>query len=46
MITMLYINMQETKELFPEFQISLKILEKLSERNSEFMEMKKHITYI
>ena len=29
--------MQETEELFAEFQISLKILEKLSERNIELM---------
>ena len=38
--------MQETEELFAEFQISLKILEKISERNSELMGMIKHITYI
>ena len=38
--------MQETEELFAEFQISLKILEKLSERNSELMGMKEHTTYI
>ena len=40
------INMQETVELFAEFQISFKILEKLPERNSELMGMIKHITYI
>ena len=33
------INMQETVELFAEFQISFKILEKLPERNSELMGM-------
>ena len=38
--------MQETVELFAEFQISFKILEKLPERNSELMGMIKHITYI
>ena len=38
--------MQETEELFAEFQISLKILEKLMERNSELMGIIKHITYI
>ena len=38
--------MQETEELFAEFQISLKILEKIPERNSELMGMIKHITYI
>ena len=38
--------MQETKELFAEFQISLKILEKIPERNCELMGMIKHITYI
>ena len=38
--------MQETEELFAEFQISLKILEKLPKRNSELMGMKKHIMYI
>ena len=43
---MLYINMQETEELFAEFQISLKILEKIPERNSELMGMIKHIKYI
>ena len=43
---MLYINIHETEELFAEFQISLTILEKLSERNSELMGMKKHIKYI
>ena len=43
---MLIINMQETVELFAEFQISFKILEKLPERNSELMGMIKHITYI
>ena len=32
--------MQETEELFAEFQISLKILEKLSERNIELMDEK------
>ena len=43
MITICYIligmqeTMQETEELFAEFQISLKILEKLSERNIELM---------
>ena len=36
--------MQETIELFAEFQISFKILEKLPERNSELMGMIKHIT--
>ena len=40
------INMQETVELFAEFQISFKILEKLPERNSELIVMIKHITYI
>ena len=40
------INMQETVELFAEFQMSFKILEKLPERNSELMGMIKHITYI
>ena len=40
------INMQETVELFAEFQISFKILEKLSERNSELMGMIKQLTYI
>ena len=29
--------MQETEEVFAEFKISLKILEKLSERNIELM---------
>ena len=43
---MLYINMQETEELFAEFQISLKILEQIPEWNSELMGMIKHITYI
>ena len=38
--------MQETDELFAEFQISFKILYKLPERNSELMGMIKHITYI
>ena len=42
----IYINIQETEELFAEFQISLKILEKLLERNSELMGIIKHITYI
>ena len=40
------INMQETVELFAEFQMSFKILEKLPERNSELMGMIKHIMYI
>ena len=31
--------MQETVELFAEFKISFKILEKLPERNSELMGM-------
>ena len=38
--------MQETEELFAEFQISLKILEKIPEKNSELMGMLEHITYI
>ena len=38
--------MQETVELFAEFQISFKILEILPERNIELMGMIKHITYI
>ena len=38
--------MQETEELFAEFQISPKILEKFPERNSELMGKIKHITYI
>ena len=38
--------MKETVELFAEYQISFKILEKLPERNSELMGMIKHITYI
>ena len=38
--------MQETEELFAEFQISLKILEQIPEWNSELMGMIKHITYI
>ena len=37
--------MQETVELFAEFQISFKILEKLPEKNSELMGKIKHITY-
>ena len=38
--------MQETEELFAEFQISLKILEKLSDRNSELMDEKAYNVYI
>ena len=38
--------MQETDELFAEFQISFIIFYKLPERNSELMGMIKHITYI
>ena len=38
--------MQETEELFAEFQIALKILEKIPEKNSELMGMLEHITYI
>ena len=38
--------MQESEELFAEFQISPKILEKIPEKNSELMGMLEHITYI
>ena len=46
MITICLINMQETDELFAEFQISFKILKKLPEKNSELMGIIKLITYI
>ena len=40
---MLYINIQVTEKLFAEFQMSLKILERLPEKNSELMGIIKHI---